>query len=85
MSRKEPIKINISDDLNVKSNGVFHSKVVKSGNGAVINFYKRFVGEEVIIIRVNKMGEKQNKETDVTGLNKKEQKEYIKRIDETEY
>ncbi len=85
MSRKQPLNIKIEDNLKVKPNGVFYSKVVPSGNGAVINFYKRFIGEEVIIIRVKKMeGKKQNEETDVTGLSKKDQKKYLKRDDETE-
>lgn len=50
MSRKKPIEINIERNIRVNPSGVFHSEVVRSGNGAVIKSYKRFIGKKVIVI-----------------------------------
>jgi len=50
MSRKQPIEINVQKRFKVKPEAVFESKVVSSGNGAVIPFYKRFLNKKVLII-----------------------------------
>lgn len=50
MSKKEPIEINIKEEITIQPEGIYLSRVVPSGNGAVINFYKRFLNEEVIVI-----------------------------------
>jgi len=50
MSKKKPIEINIGGKLWVVPNGIFISRVVHSGNGAVIKFFKRFLDKEVIVI-----------------------------------
>ena len=55
MSRKKPLEIHINDVMNVEQNGVYQGKVVKCGNGAIIYFYKQFIGEEVLIVRVSKL------------------------------
>lgn len=48
MSRKKPIKLDISKDIDPLA--IFESVVVKSGNGAVIKAFKRYLGKEVIVI-----------------------------------
>jgi len=59
VSRKKPIEIEMRDKILVESGGVFESKVVPSGSGAVINFFKRFIGEDVVVIIKRKIkGEK---------------------------
>ena len=51
MSRKKPISIIIKDSyIEVKPEGIYRSEVVKSGNGAVIKFFKRFIKKKVIVI-----------------------------------
>jgi len=75
MSRKKPMEININSNINVEQNGVYVSNVRKSGNGATIGFYKEFIGEEVLIIRVKKMKDKKN----TKELTKKERKKMIKK------
>jgi len=62
MSKKRPVNIKIRGDIEVEPGGVFLSEVVKSGNGAVVKFFKKFLGEEVLIMVVNKMKRKQKKE-----------------------
>ena len=47
---KHPIKIKINKNIEVTPEGVYESNVVKSGNGAVIKFFKRFIGKDVLII-----------------------------------
>jgi len=81
MSRKEPIEIGIEGNLKLNPNGVFRGIVKKSGNGAAISFYKRFLGEEVIIIRVNKM---KNKEK-IKELTEEEEKRLADKWEEHEY
>lgn len=55
MSRKKPIEIQIGQRINVEPEGIYRSEVVKAGNGAMIKFYKRFIGQKVIIVLVKKM------------------------------
>lgn len=43
-------KLVIAETLNVKPEQVFVGKVVKSGNGAVITFKKRFIGRQVFVV-----------------------------------
>ena len=50
MSKKQPIEIKISDNLTVHPDSVHESEVVSSGNGAVIKFFKRFLGRKVVVI-----------------------------------
>ena len=49
MSKKKPITIEI-DKIKVASEFVFLCKVIPSGNGAVIPFYKKFRDKEVYVI-----------------------------------
>ena len=55
MSKKKPIEIDVNDHYEVFPDGVFESKVVNSGNGASIPFYKRFLGDEVVVIVKDKI------------------------------
>ncbi len=48
MSRKKPIQIKLLKEIDPLA--IFESKVVKSGNGAVVKAFKRYLGKEVIII-----------------------------------
>ncbi len=66
MSRKEPININIRGNIEVEPGGVYLSEVVPSGNGAVIKFFKRFEGKEVIILVVDKMKSQKRKSEKLT-------------------
>lgn len=61
MSNKKPIKIVINKTIEVQPEGVYRSSVVKSGNGAVINFFKRFIKRKVIVI-VEDENDKQKQE-----------------------
>lgn len=64
MSRKKPVNINISDTLEVEPEGTYMSTVVPSGNGAVIKFFKKFLGKDVLVLVVDKMkNKKQNEKT----------------------
>jgi len=54
MSKKTPLEIKI-EGVTVQPSGIYQSKVVKSGNGAVINFYKKFTGKKVLVIIVDKI------------------------------
>lgn len=74
MSRKKPIKIKINDVVEVWPDGTFESKVVKSGNGAVINFYKKFIGSAVVVIVKDKI-----KDEDVISENIEENKKLAKK------
>ena len=60
MTSKRPSKIKINHNIEVTPEGVYEGKVVKSGNGAVINFFKRYIGNEVLII-VKKFMKKEGK------------------------
>jgi len=55
MSKKKPIEIIINKKLVVEPDGIYESKVVPSGTGAVINFYKKFIGKEVLILIKDKI------------------------------
>ena len=55
MSRKQPINISIKGNIEVEPGGIYLSEVVPSGNGAVIKFFKRFEGKDVIVLVVDKM------------------------------
>ena len=46
---KENITIKIKD-IEVKPEDIFLKKVIKSGNGAVINFFKKHINKDVYII-----------------------------------
>jgi putative transposon-encoded protein len=75
MSRQKPIQIKIKDNIEVLPEGIYNSTVVKSGNGAVIKFYKKFIGQEVIIMVVNKMAKKKEK------LNKEDYRDLVDKSD----
>lgn len=49
MSRKEPIEIEFKNKKIVPEL-IYEANVVKSGNGAVIKSYKRFIGKAATII-----------------------------------
>ncbi len=55
MSKIEPITIEIEEKLNVRPRDIYNATVVKSGNGAVIKSFKKFLGKEVIVIIANKV------------------------------
>lgn len=55
MSKKNPIIIEINKKIIVEPSGIFEGKVIVSGNGAVISFFKRFIGKEVIILVKDKI------------------------------
>jgi len=55
MSKQEPITIEIEEKLNVMPKDIYRAEVVKSGNGAVIKSFKRFLGKEVIVIIADKI------------------------------
>lgn len=61
MSKKQPIKINLKDEIVVSPEDYFESKIVKSGNGAVAQAYKRYIGKDCLIIVKSK--KKQKKDT----------------------
>lgn len=75
MSRKKPIKITIDEIDNPEA--IFESEVVKSGNGAVIRSYLRYLGREVIVIVKKQKDPRQKpyskKEQDALDKNWKEQ------------
>ena len=84
MSRKKPIQIKIDEIKNPEA--IFESKVVKSGNGAVIRSYLRYLGKPVIVI-VKKQKDPRHKpysekEQDALNKNWKEQEDdgYFKAI-----
>tara|TARA_R100000750_G_scaffold45038_1_gene30222 strand:- start:161 stop:439 length:279 start_codon:yes stop_codon:yes gene_type:complete len=86
MSRKKPVKIVINKVIEVEPDGIYYSEVVKSGNGAVIKFYKRFLNKKVIVIVKNKM--KKDKEQEeileedetLKGISKKDKKKMVKNL-----
>jgi putative transposon-encoded protein len=55
MSRIKPITIEIEEKLNVMPRDIYNATVVKSGNGAVIKSFKKFLGKEVIVIIADKV------------------------------
>ena len=58
MSKKEPIRIEIEKTLNVSPEDIYQAQVVKSGNGAIIKSFKRYLGKEVIVILADKVKKK---------------------------
>ena len=66
MSRKQPININIKGSIEIEPGGIYLSEVVPSGNGAVIKFFKRFEGKDVIVLVVDKMKKQKNKKEKLT-------------------
>jgi len=47
MSKNKEIKINLGEE---KFEAMFESEVKPSGNGAVINAYKKYIGKKVIVL-----------------------------------
>lgn len=82
MSKKKPIEIQINDKIVVEPDSIYKSKVIRSGNGAVINSFKRYIGKEVIVVVVNKIKKRKRKDdgldddlqlgSDIYEANKKE-------------
>jgi putative transposon-encoded protein len=68
MSKQEPIQIEIEEKLNVLPEDIYRATVVKSGNGAVIKSFKRFLGQDVIVIVADKikMKKKTKEEKELT-------------------
>lgn len=50
MSKKEPIIVKIRGNIEVEPDSVYSAEVIKSGNGAVIKSFKRYLGKQVIVI-----------------------------------
>lgn len=61
MSKQKPITIEIEERLNILPEDIYKAVVVKSGNGAVIKSFKKFLGKEVVVIVASKI--KQKKKT----------------------
>ena len=61
MSKQNPITIEIEEIINVEPKDIYKAIVVKSGNGAAVKAFKRFIGKEVIVIVADKI--KQRKKT----------------------
>jgi len=59
MSKQNPITIEIEEKLNILPEEIYKAKVVKSGNGAVIKSFKRFLGKDVVVIVASKIKPKQ--------------------------
>lgn len=57
------MQIEIKGWMTVEPEGVYQSEVVKSGNGAVIKFFKRFLGKKVIVIIASKVTKKKKRMT----------------------
>jgi len=55
MSKQNPITIEIEEKLNVNPQDIYKATVVKSGNGAVVKSFKKFLGKEVIVIVADKV------------------------------
>ena len=53
--KDQKIKIKIEEHLDLVPADIYLSKVVKSGTGAVINSYKKYIGKEVVVIMANKI------------------------------
>mgnify|MGYP003147151359 CR=1 FL=1 len=66
MSKKEPIMIEIEDKLKVNPGDIYTATVVKSGNGAIIKSYKRYLGKEVIVIMADKIKSKKKSKEEKT-------------------
>lgn len=60
MRKTKPIKIRIKDIIEVYPEGVYMSKVVKSGNGAMIKFFKKYLGKDVVVIVKDEIKEADN-------------------------
>ena len=70
MSKQNPIQIEIEEKLNVLPEDIYRATVVKSGNGAVIKSFKRFLGKEVIVIVADKIKpKKKTKEEKIQRFN----------------
>jgi len=63
--KNKKIKIKVEEYLEVAPEEVYLSKVVKSGTGAVINSYKKYIGKEVVVIMANKIRKKIRKEEEM--------------------
>jgi len=55
MNKQNPITIEIEEKLNITPDDIYKAIVVKSGNGAVIKSFKKYIGKEVIVIIANKV------------------------------
>ena len=55
MSKQDPISIEIEEKIKVEPKDIYRAQVVKSGNGAVIKSFKRFLGQDVIVIVADKL------------------------------
>ena len=79
MSKNRPIKIKVKDTFEVWENGVFEAKVSAHGNGGAIPFYKRYIGDEVIIILRDKIKEAENVISTEPETQKKMAHKYFKK------
>lgn len=50
MSRIKPVRIRVKDEITLHPSEIYAAKVIKSGNGAVIKSYKKFIGRTATII-----------------------------------
>jgi len=55
MSHKKFVKIKIENEITVLPEEIYTSKVIPSGNGAIISSFKRFIGKDATIIISDKI------------------------------
>ena len=55
MTRKKALRVIINETIEVEPDGIYKAKVIPSGNGAVISFFKRFIGKNVFVIVIDKI------------------------------
>ena len=63
MSGKKPILIKAQEEYKVKPDEVFYSEVVRSGNGAVIKAFKKYIGKQCMVIIMAKKSKKEEEKT----------------------
>ena len=50
MSKAKPLLIHLKDDITISSDVIYRSKIVKFGNGAMAQAYKKHIGRDCLII-----------------------------------
>ena len=81
MSKKKPIEITINKKIKVLPENIYETTVVKSGSGAAIKSYKKFIGEKAIVIISRK---DINMESDNMDKKKRKEIERQKVLDATQ-
>jgi len=50
MSRKKPVRIKLRENYEVNPEFAYRGDVVKSGSGAVVKSFKKFIGKKATVI-----------------------------------